>query len=76
MREYIKDPDYNDWKNGLLEGMRKNVLIVSCPYCGKATAATCSTGLIDLEKRFFTECEECRKNFYVTLQAKIETCTY
>jgi hypothetical protein len=76
MRDYIKNLKYNTWHNKNLEDSRKSVLIIKCPYCKKDTAVTGVTEIVDLDKLFITECEECRTSFYFKLSAEIKTIKY
>lgn len=74
MREYIKNPHYNDWKNEWDEKQRKTLLIIKCPYCEKDTSYSPGSWLepIDIETKQRITCEECDRSFYTTLSVSVE----
>jgi hypothetical protein len=58
MREYIKNYNYNEWWNGVLEYQRKTLLILKCPHCEKETSFSHSYEPVDPDKKIMVDCEE------------------
>jgi len=72
MKEYKKNPHYNNWWNKYQENRRTVTLILKCPYCDGYTSFSHSYEPVCAGSKILLECEECGKTFHAIAEVRTE----